>query len=203
MLGQGLRIRGLHCLSCRLREALRSEASLLAGPVEVDGADFGGRNRNGHRDRQADTGDRVWVDDKSPVMGAAESATGVVAAEPVAPTARETAESFVREREAARAETSNDTSKVCWGLEDHQTVHHLRAQYVSGEVHTNTIESFWAAPTRGYKGASYGWSVKHLHHDVNQCATRFNLRHAAAPDPMAAVLFGFPGRRSTWEELVT
>ena len=45
---------------------------------------------------------------------------------------------------------------------DHQTVDHSAKEYVRGDVHTNTIEAFWANVKRGIKGTYVHVSKKHL-----------------------------------------
>lgn len=59
---------------------------------------------------------------------------------------------------------------------DHQTVNHSAKEYVRGDVHTNTIEAFWANVKRGIKG-TYVWvSKKHLQTYLREFEYRHNLR---------------------------
>jgi transposase-like protein len=45
---------------------------------------------------------------------------------------------------------------------DHESVDHSAKEYVRGDVHTNSIESFWSQVKRGING-TYVWvSKKHL-----------------------------------------
>jgi len=61
---------------------------------------------------------------------------------------------------------------------DHETVDHSAKEYVRGDVHTNTIEAFWANVKRGIKG-TYVWvSKKHLQTYLREFEYRHNLRHA-------------------------
>jgi transposase len=61
---------------------------------------------------------------------------------------------------------------------DHQTVDHEAKEYVRGDVHTNTIEAFWANVKRGING-TYVWvSKKHLQTYLHEFEYRHNLRRA-------------------------
>lgn len=59
---------------------------------------------------------------------------------------------------------------------DHETVDHAAKEYVRGDVHTNTIESFWSQVKRGING-TYVWvSKKHLQTYLREFEYRHNLR---------------------------
>ena len=44
----------------------------------------------------------------------------------------------------------------------HETVDHKAGEYVRGEIHTNSIESFWALLKRGVIGTYHNVSAKYL-----------------------------------------
>jgi hypothetical protein len=50
--------------------------------------------------------------------------------------------------------------------------------YVSGDVHTNTIEGFWATVKRGIGGTYHSVSTKHLQSYLDEYAFRYNNREA-------------------------
>jgi transposase-like protein len=57
-----------------------------------------------------------------------------------------------------------------------ETVNHSAKEYIRGDVHTNTIESFWANFKRGING-TYVWvSKKHLQTYLHEFEYRHNLR---------------------------
>ena len=63
---------------------------------------------------------------------------------------------------------------------DHETVDHSKLEYVRGDAHTNTIESFWSQVKRGING-TYVWvSKKHLQTYLREFEYRHNLRHQPA-----------------------
>lgn len=49
-------------------------------------------------------------------------------------------------------------------------------RYVREQVHTNGLESFWAAMRRGYDGPFHRVSEDHLHRYVNGFAGRHSVR---------------------------
>lgn len=63
----------------------------------------------------------------------------------------------------------------------HQTVNHTERIYVSGDVHTQTIEGFWALVKNGIRGTYHAVSRKHLQGYLNEYAWRYNHRDDVEP----------------------
>lgn len=59
---------------------------------------------------------------------------------------------------------------------DHQSVDHSTRVYVSGNIHTNTIEGFWSLVKRGISGTHHAVSQKYLQGYVDEYAWRYNRR---------------------------
>lgn len=59
----------------------------------------------------------------------------------------------------------------------HHRIRHAEKVYVSGDVHTNTIEGFWSLVKRGIGGVYHSVSKKHLQGYLNEYAWRYNQRH--------------------------
>src|SRR5437764_118784 len=59
----------------------------------------------------------------------------------------------------------------------HQTVAHMRGEYVRDVVHTNSIESFWSLLKRGVVDTYHSMSRKYLPLYLNEFVFRFNNRH--------------------------
>ncbi len=68
---------------------------------------------------------------------------------------------------------------------DHAWVDHKAEEWVRGDVHTQTIEGFWAIMRGGLRGVYRGAvSKKHLQSYVNEYAFHYNYRTAMGdPDP--------------------
>lgn len=74
---------------------------------------------------------------------------------------------------------ATDKANAFRGVEweyQHGTVDHSAKEYVRGDVHTNTIESFWAALKRGINGTHIWVSSKHLQKYLWEFEFRHNLR---------------------------
>jgi transposase len=59
---------------------------------------------------------------------------------------------------------------------EHKRIHHAERVYVSGDIHTNTIEGFWSLTKRGLGGVYHAVSAKHLQGYLNEYAWRYNHR---------------------------
>ena len=59
---------------------------------------------------------------------------------------------------------------------EHKSVNHSNKQYVDGENHTNTIESFWAIIKRGIFGQYHHISKKYLDDYVKEFTFKYNNR---------------------------
>lgn len=58
----------------------------------------------------------------------------------------------------------------------HETVNHGRREYVRGDAHTNTIESFFAILKRQIYGTHHAVSKRHLHRYVGEVEFKYNTR---------------------------
>jgi len=61
----------------------------------------------------------------------------------------------------------------------HERINHAERVYVSGNVHTNTIEGFWSLVKRGIGGVYHSVSAKYLQGYLNEYAWRYNHRDDA------------------------
>lgn len=59
---------------------------------------------------------------------------------------------------------------------DHQTVNHSADEWARGDVHVNTLESFWSILKRSIKGTHVHVSPKHLSKYLGEFEFRYNLR---------------------------
>jgi transposase len=59
----------------------------------------------------------------------------------------------------------------------HERINHSEKVYVSGDVHTNTIEGFWSLVKRGIGGVYHSVSKKHLQDYLSEYAWRYNRRN--------------------------
>ena len=61
----------------------------------------------------------------------------------------------------------------------HSRVNHRQRIYVSGDVHTNSVEGFWSLVKRGIAGVYHGVSTQHLQSYLDEYAFRYNNRDAS------------------------
>lgn len=59
---------------------------------------------------------------------------------------------------------------------DHQAVNHSADEWARGDVHVNTLESFWSILKRSIKGTHVHVSAKHLSKYLGEFEFRYNLR---------------------------
>lgn len=58
----------------------------------------------------------------------------------------------------------------------HRRINHSQKVYVSGDVHTNTIEGFWSLVKRGIGGVYHSVSAKYLQSYLDEYSFRYNRR---------------------------
>jgi transposase-like protein len=150
----------------------------MDGPVEMDETFMGGRPRAGEVKGKADI--RRWAaENKTSVFGIVERG-GKVSAHVVASTQRPTLMPHIRASVSPGAVVYTDDAKNYRGLRkagfEHFSVNHSAKVYVSGNIHTQTIEGFWSLVKRGISGAHHFVSVKHLQGYLDEYAWRYNHR---------------------------
>ena len=114
------------------------------------------------------------------VIGAIERKGNVVArviGSQDAPTLRRSfAKSWTRKSRLVVTDENKDYNYVDHNL-PHESVKHSAGEYVRGEVHTNSIESFWSLLKRGVMGTYHNVSAKYLPFYLNEFSFRFNNRN--------------------------
>lgn len=165
-------------LAHRIRFAMREMRlkKLLKGTVEVDETYIGGKTRLGRRGRGSER--------KTPVMALVERGkSGSLHARVVDRLSAKNLRGAIRERVHQSAEIMTDGSPTYHGIGfsftgGHQTVTHSKGEYVRGEVHINTAESFFALFKRGVHGTFHHASKQHLHRYCDEFGFRWDHRKA-------------------------
>ncbi len=70
----------------------------------------------------------------------------------------------------------------------HNHIRHNEGVYVSGNVHTQTIENFWSLVKRGISGVYHAVSAQHLQGYLNEYAWRYNQRHERTRSQFSTLL---------------
>ncbi len=66
-------------------------------------------------------------------------------------------------------------------IRKHDSVNHIKEEWVRGNVHTNSIENYWSLFKRGLIGSFHQVSVKHLERYMAEFDYRFNHRLSQFP----------------------
>jgi transposase-like protein len=88
-----------------------------------------------------------------------------------------------------------------FNVAEHQMVNHDADEWVRGDAHTNTVESYYSVFKRGMKGTYQHCQEKHLHRYAAEFDFRHNNRVALGIDDVArteAIVRGIVGKRLTY-----
>ena len=190
----------------RIREAYKDLGPKVPfdGPVEADETFFGGkksRMNSAQRKKLPKGRGRVG---KTAVVGVKDRGTKAVAARVVLDTKGKTLNRFVREHVEPGATVYTDDTGAYSGLTEYErgTVKHSAGQYVDGQVHTNSIESFWSMLKRAHKGVFHCFSPKHLQRYVDEFAGKQNVRDLDTLTQMAMLTECMAAKRLTYKALI-
>jgi transposase-like protein len=191
-------------LNHRIRMALHDGSiEKASGHVEADETFIGGKARNMHvaqrRRRITGTGGK----DKTPVLGIVERG-GKVRTVVVNDRKKKTLQAEVKKHVEAGSALYTDFLLSYDGLEGeyaHQVIDHAVA-YVDANLHTNTIENFWALLKRGISGTYVSVEPYHLFRYLDEQAYRYNNRKEMSDfDRFKMAASQIVGKRLTWNEV--
>jgi transposase-like protein len=165
----------------QIRSMLDQDDTTLGGTVEMDESYFGGKDKWKHERRRAHVGTGGVT--KTPVIGMVQrgpNGTGKVVAKVADGMKKQHLLPHAKERILPASTVFTDESYAYRDLTGlgytHDRVNHAQGVYVSGNVHTNTIEGFWATVKRGMGGVYHSVSTKHLQSYLDEYAFRYNSR---------------------------
>ena len=169
----------------RIRTSNKDYGKLLAGIVEMDETYVGGKPRKENKrakdeDDNKPSNPRGRGTKKTPVVGMVERRGKVKA---VAVSKLELKAKDLRKLILKSIDTNNSiliTDEYTGynrvnNIVPHETINHSY-EYARGDIHTNTIESFWAILKRGLMGQFHWVSKKYLNAYIDEFCYRYNNR---------------------------
>ncbi len=177
----------------QIRALFDEDGGPLQGTVEVDETFVGGkpRYRNGQQPPKDEFGNtrrgprsKDHPTQKVPVVGMVERGGNVKAW--VTPDVKSrTIRPLMTEHVLPATMVFTDEARQ-YGLVrragyEHRRVNHSAKVYVDGDVHTNTMEGFWALLKTGILGAHHSVGANHLQSYVNEYTFRYNHRDDETP----------------------
>lgn len=177
-----INVKTAHRNMMKLRVAMREYGELFAGIVELDETFIGGKNKNRHWKNKIPGGQGGHSPDKTPVFGILERDGNIKAGkvkDRKGSTLRPIINSNVSKGATVMTDEHTDEHTGYNGLSknfNHQTVNHGVGNYVNGNTHTNSIESFWSLFKRGYMGQWHHIGTKYLNLYLDEFTFRQNNR---------------------------
>lgn len=183
----------------RIRFAMTPDyPELLKGDVEVDETYVGGKPRYKGRSK------RGRGTEKTPVLGLVER-DGSVRAKVITDITGKTLKTAIQEYVDSESRIITDEFRGYNGIgkhfkKGHHSVNHGRKEYVRGDVHTNSIESFFATIKRGIIGTYHSVSKKHLHRYIGQFEFLYNTRKCNDGERLVQIIKHADGKRLIYKE---
>jgi len=169
-------------LSHRIRKAMKEDQGLLSGIVEMDETYIGGKPRKKGKKNDDDdfNNPRGRGTKKECVVGMIERG-GKVKAGNVSKDelkAKDLQELVRQNINTSNSVLMTDEYRGYFGMNKvvkHFSINHQK-EYARGQIHTNSIESFWAIVKRGMVGQFHKVSKKYLNRYLDEFCWRFNNR---------------------------
>jgi len=187
----GITYKSAWFMSQRIRYAMQQGSfEKLNGVVEVDETYVGGKAKNAHRGKP--------IPKKAAVMVLVER-DGSARAKRIANVTAKTIDDVLKKHVHAGARIMTDSALVYDGADknfaSHCIVNHSAGEYVRGEAHTQTAESFNALVKRGVIGVYHHLSEQHLDRYLDEFSFRWNHRKVSDGQRMVAALRQTEGKR--------
>ncbi len=169
----------------------------LSQTVEVDETYVGGKQSRVNR--------RLSRTNKTPVVAMVQRG-GAARATTTKSLSTAALAATVQRHVSLDAQLMTDEWKAYYGLDrlydGRESVKHGAGEYVRGNVHTNTVESFFALLKRGIMGSYHHVSRKHLSRYCDEFAFRWSHRDVSDAERTTAALQQTTGKRLPYKHII-
>ena len=162
-------------MAMRIRQAMKDDGRLLRGIVEADETYIGGKPPKGSG--RTGRGTRKLL-----VLGAVERGGKVKTSTSPRVTAQ-LINAFLKRNIDPRSVLVTDEFRGYNEVRDwmpHRRINHSK-RYVDGDIHTNTIEGFWALVKRAISGQHHHYTVEHASMYLDEATYKYNTRKSETP----------------------
>jgi transposase-like protein len=189
----------------RVRHAMKEGplALKLRGKVEVDETYIGGKQENRCNDMR-----RRGVMPKKTQVVALVTRSGKARAFPVRNTGKAQLHRAIEENVRPDSTVYTDRWNAYTGIGKsfaggHHTVNHSMSQYVRpGNIHTNTVESYFSLLKRGITGTFHHISDQHLDGYCGEFSFRWNMKKSTDHERAIALLAATAGKRLVYKQMM-
>ncbi|AGK58091.1 putative transposase for insertion sequence element [Hyphomicrobium denitrificans 1NES1] len=192
----------------RIREGMR-DLNPSHGPlggsgrtIEFDETYVGGKEKNKHRSKRKKA--NIGGAGKEAVFALVER-SGKVRSHHVPNVSAKTLRPIMDAQiaEATRTVSDDGGARARHGEPNHHSVNHSIGEYVRGDIHTNTIESYFATMKRGITGVYHHVSAQHLKRYLAEFDFRYNERstlNVTDAERATKAVAGVVGKRVTYQQ---
>jgi len=171
-----LPVKTSYSLAQRIRKALLgSRSPLLQGIIELDETYIGGKPRYPNTGAKRGRGTK-----KTMVVGALQRGGEVIAAVPKKYRGKEVRNFVLENVDLDNSLLYTDEYSIYSRINkiaEHETVNHGIKEYVRGDIHTNSIEGYWALVKRAWYGQHHHYSKKFTPLYIAEASFKYNNRH--------------------------
>jgi transposase len=180
----GVTYKTAHRMFKQIRTLMAQSGEMLSGEVEMDETAYGGKPRLSDNTKGPVNRTR-WAAEHKTIVFAMVERKGRVRAMVVPDRKSATLQGAARQYVLPASMIFTDEYGLYRGIAKHFAGHkrikHRAKVYVDGDVHTQTVEGFFALVKTGISGVHHSVSRRYLQSYIDSYALRYNERNSATP----------------------